>query len=196
MMQISKLKILSIVVALFVTLGLILPSVLPASSLSSLPKSWQEMKIVLGLDLQGGSHVLMEVETAAVKKSMLDTLQGDVRKVLRDNNFQHQGITFTPNGVQFRLRDGQDSAKALAEVRKLVVPVTGVPTAVGAFNLDIKRSDDGLFTVNPTESGIKEKLVQAIDRTIEVLRRRIDSLGAVEPNIQRQGADYSGSGAR
>jgi preprotein translocase subunit SecD len=188
MMKIPPFKIIAVISAILITLGLLAPSLLPDATVKSLPTAWQEMKVVLGLDLRGGSHVLMEVEAGAVKKSLIDTLQGDVRKILRDNNLQHQGITITTNGVQFRLREGQDATKALVEVRKIVQPVTAV-AAAGQPNLDVRRSDDGLFTISPTEAGLKEKLVQAIDRSIEVIRRRIDQLGATEPNIQRQGAD-------
>lgn len=189
MMQIARWKVLAVLAAILITVGLLAPSVLPSSMVASLPKSWQEFKIVLGLDLQGGSHVLLEVESAAVKKSMLDTLQGDVRKVLRDNGAQHQGINITPAGVTFRLRDGQDAVKTMTELRKMIAPVGGALAGTGAFNLEVKRADDGLFTLNPTDMGVKEKLSQAVDRSIEVIRRRIDQLGATEPSIQRQGID-------
>jgi preprotein translocase subunit SecD len=184
MLQFSRFRIFTVFAAILVTLGLLAPSLLPNSTVKTMPQAWQDFKIVLGLDLQGGSHVLLEVDKATVKKDMNENLRDDVRKILRDNNLQHQGIQIVGDSVQFRLREGQDIAKATTEMRKLITP-----DAQGQPTLDVKRADDGLVTLANTENGVKSKLGSAVDRSIEIIRRRIDALGATEPNIQRQGID-------
>jgi preprotein translocase subunit SecD len=184
MLHLSRFKIFTIIATILVTIGLLAPSLLPTTTLKTLPQAWQELKIVLGLDLQGGSHILLEVDKLSVKKDMNENLRDDVRKTLRDANLQHQGIQIVGDTVQFRLREGQDNVKALGEVRKLVAL-----DAQGQPSLDVKRGDDGTITLMNTEGGVKAKLGSAVDRSIEIIRRRIDALGATEPTIQRQGID-------
>ena len=97
---------------------------LPRCMLQSLPK-WAQRHLVLGLDLQGGSHILLEVDTAAVRKEKLETLRDDVRRVLRDAKIGYTGLVVArrhrrgPHSRGQRSATGADqAARTLAADRR------------------------------------------------------------------------------
>jgi preprotein translocase subunit SecD len=144
--------------------------------------------IVLGLDLQGGSHVLLEVDGASIVKTEVDNLRDDARRILREEKVPISGgIGVLPRGVQFRIPDPAERAKVMPKLQELAAPV-GVGR-LGAPPLAVNEGDNGLVQVNVTEAGVNTKIRRAVDQSIEVLRRRVDALGTTEPTIQREGAD-------
>jgi preprotein translocase subunit SecD len=147
--------------------------------------------IVLGLDLQGGAHLLLEVDSNDVIRTQVNNLRDDVRRVLREENVRLTGgIGAQAHSVQFRVNDANDRARALPKLRQLALP-SGV-SALGITSnplFDVVETSDGLIQITVTEQGVSDKIRRAVDQTIEVLRRRIDALGTTEPNIQRQGND-------
>src|SRR5215217_5070376 len=150
--------------------------------------------IVLGLDLQGGSHVLLEVDVADLvrgRTGLVNQLRDDVRRVLRDNRASVEGgIQVTQRGVQLRIPDPNERARIAPKLRELSQPISNVILGqTGARNVDIAESPDGLFQLTLTEQGLNDRVRRAVDQAIEVLRRRVDALGTNEPNVQRQGAD-------
>jgi len=148
--------------------------------------------IVLGLDLQGGSHVLLEVDSGAVVKTQINTLRDDMRRVLRDEKVALAGgIAVLPRGVTVRIADANERARVSPKLRELASSGPAVNLIRGGAPTLIEYSEqpDGLITLTVTDEGITEKVRKAIDQAIEVLRRRIDALGTTEPNIQRQGVD-------
>jgi len=188
MLKLQSWKTLLILAIALGTSLLAVPNVLPESVFNALPKIAQKT-IPLGLDLRGGSHLLFQLDTDEVRRERLENLRDETRRVLRDARLQHQGINFQGGSVVFRLRDGQDSELALTETRKLRQPIGGVLNTSGQYDLDVVRSDDGQFTLTITEAGLRDRVQRVMDQSIEVIRRRIDQLGTVEPSIQRQGID-------
>ncbi|MFC0219174.1 preprotein translocase subunit SecD [Pseudochelatococcus lubricantis] len=147
--------------------------------------------IVLGLDLQGGSHVVLEVDTNDLLRTQLNLLRDDVRAILRDERVTAQGgIVVQPRGVQIRIPDGEARNKVLPRLRELSQPI-GNPLLgqAGASTIDITADADGLIRLTLSDAGINDRVRRAVDQAIEVLRRRVDALGTTEPNIQREGAD-------
>ncbi len=69
---------------------------------------WAQRRIVLGLDLQGGSHILLEVDAKDVKQQKLDQVRDDVRRVLRDAKIGYTGLVIRGNTVEVRIREGSD----------------------------------------------------------------------------------------
>jgi protein-export membrane protein SecD len=147
--------------------------------------------IVLGLDLQGGSHVLLEVDTNAVVRTQVNALRDDVRRVLREQKVSIAGgINVQPRGVSIRVPDAAEREKLLPKLRELSAPVGGLfGQGTGDRAIDVTEQPDGLVQLTVTEGGVNEKVRKSIDQAIEVLRRRVDALGTTEPNIQRQGTD-------
>jgi len=193
MLRFATWKIVSILVMTLLAILVILPSMLsPATreGISAHLPSWVPMKtIVLGLDLQGGSHVLLEVDSASVIKTQVENLRDDVRRLLREEKVSISGgIGMQARGVQFRVPDAAERAKLLPRVRQL--GATGGFIGGNGVNIyDISEKPDGLVQVNVTEAGINDRVRRAVDQSIEVLRRRIDATGTKEPSIQREGND-------
>jgi SecD/SecF fusion protein len=153
-----------------------------------LPSFLPMRAIVLGLDLQGGSHVLLEVDSTSIIKTETDNLRDDIRRILREEKIAISGgIGVLPRGVQFRVPDAAERAKVMPKLRELAAPVAS--GRVAAAPLTINESETGVIQVNVTEAGVNAKVRRAVDQSIEVLRRRVDALGTTEPNIQRQGTD-------
>ncbi|MBX9739233.1 MAG: protein translocase subunit SecD [Beijerinckiaceae bacterium] len=195
MLRFARWKVASIVAMSLISFLLIVPSVLSPSARESLQNSlprWVPVKpIVLGLDLQGGAHLLLEVDSGDVTRTQVNNLRDDVRRILREENVRITGgIGAQGRTIQFRVAEAADRARALPKLRQLGAP-TGV-SALGTPNaptFEVTENSDGLIQITVTEAGINDRVRRAVDQTIEVLRRRVDALGTTEPNIQRQGAD-------
>ena len=155
--------------------------------------SWlvPQRAIVLGLDLQGGSHLLLEVDRADLIRTLSIQLRDDVRRTLREVGVNPTGgIQITPRGVQVRIADEAARAKALPKLRALSQPISNaILGESGGRTLDIVEGADGLIQFNFSDAGLTDRTRRAVDQAIEVVRRRIDPNGTVEPSIQRQGAD-------
>jgi len=148
--------------------------------------------IVLGLDLQGGSHVLLEVDSGAVVKTQVNTLRDDMRRILREEKVALAGgLAVLPKGVSVRIADETERKRVLPKLRALTSSGPAINLLSGGANplFDLTEQADGLITIALTDQGVTDKIRKAIDQAIEVLRRRIDALGTTEPNIQRQGTD-------
>jgi preprotein translocase subunit SecD len=189
MMQISRLKALGILLTALLVGMLAVPNFFSEQTIQGWPK-WAQRQVVLGLDLRGGSHLLLEVDTAAVRKERLDQLREDVRRVLRGD----VGLTLVSvpvvrgNGVEVTVREG-DLQTALAKVRELSRPLAGVAGSAGQRTLDVAHLGGGRVQITMTEPALIERVRQAVEQSIPVIEKRINELGTVEPSIQRQGAD-------
>ncbi|MFG1462958.1 protein translocase subunit SecD [Xanthobacter sp. DSM 24535] len=191
MLHFSRLKTTAILVITAIGILFALPNLLPPAALAVLPSWLASSRITLGLDLQGGSHLLLEVDGAALRKERAEQIRDEVRNVLREQRIGYSGLTIRDTAVQLRLRDPNDTTKAVTELRKLAAPVTNtlLGGSTGEMDLTVASPSDGAITVTLTDAGINARVRSAVDQSIEIIRRRIDQLGTVEPNIQRQGAD-------
>jgi len=175
--------------ATLIAILICVPSMIGPSNrekLASVMPGWlQPESIVLGLDLQGGAHLLYEVDRADVVKSMAQNLRDELRRLLREEKVGVTGgIGVNARGVQVRLAEPNEYQKIQGKLPGLL-PLSA--TAPGS-GLDISN-DDGLLKLTITEAAIDNKVRRAVEQTIEVLNRRINGLGTTEPNIQRQGND-------
>lgn len=144
------------------------------SWLSSLAAS----PMYLGLDLRGGVHFLMQVDTAAVKTKRITGLQSSVRSILRDKNVRHSGITRDGDNVDVAFRDAatRDQARTILADQ---LPELVVQDATQGFGL--------VGSLQPTV--LKKSIEDAVEQNITTLSKRVNELGVAEPIIQRQGAD-------
>jgi preprotein translocase subunit SecD len=163
------------------------PNFLSESTVKSWP-AWAQRHVVLGLDLQGGSSLLLEVDTAAVRKERLQGVADDVLRVLRQNRIAFTGRAIHGNSVEVRITREGDVDNALTKLRELSQPLTGFVGASGQRSLDIAESG-GLITLTPSDPALTERIRQAVDQSIQIIERRVNELGLVEPTIQREGAD-------
>src|ERR1700691_1137440 len=101
------------------------PNFLSERTVRSWP-AWAQRHVVLGLDLQGGSHLLLEVDTNAVRKDKLESLRDDVRRVLRDARVGYTGLAVRGNSVEVRIREGANLDQARTKLNELSVPLGGI----------------------------------------------------------------------
>ena len=130
MLYFTRWKAASILLAAFIVCAFAIPNFVPEKTLKSWPK-WAQRHIVLGLDLQGGSHLLLEVDTNAVRKEMVETLRDEVRRVLREARIGYTGLVARGNAVEVRIREGADPQQALTKLRELSQPIGGILAGTG-----------------------------------------------------------------
>ena len=191
MLHFTRWKMISILTVVIVGLLIALPNLFSKETVESWPSWVPKRQLVLGLDLQGGAYLLYQVDKQDYVQKRLRTLVGDIRKaMLEEPRIGYSGLGVQGQGVQFRVRD----LSQLPEVRKrletlqnpLGTSALGGP-GVNEFDLDV--GSDGLVRMSYSEAGLDQRVRQIVDQSIEVIGRRIDQLGTVEPSIQRQGAD-------
>src|SRR6476469_8038669 len=188
MLYISKWKATAILLTALICCLLAVPNFFPESTVKRWP-AWAQRHIVLGLDLQGGSHILLEVDANDVRRQKLLALQDDVRRVLREARI---GLTRAPvvrgNSVEVIIREN-DLQQGLTKLRELSQPLSGFLGSTGQRSLDVENVGGGLVRLTVTEPALLERVRQVVDQSVEIIGKRVNQLGLVEPSIQRQGND-------
>lgn len=178
MMYYSRTKLALVIATCFIGLLLCLPNFISAPS-SKIP--WRQ--IHLGLDLSGGSYLLMQVDLDTITKNRLQTLSDNIRQTLISNHLGYKDIQTVPQNyaITFTLRNLSEKDAVLKALRDM-------PTAVAnEFSVGSKNTDQVILTLS--EVAMKKRASEAVAQSIEIVRRRIDATGAVEPSITRQGDD-------
>jgi preprotein translocase subunit SecD len=189
MLYISRWKMLAIVATTLIVCAFAIPNFFPKDVVDKWPK-WAQRHIVLGLDLQGGSHILLEVDSAAVRKEKVEALRDDVRRVVRTEKLgSPAAVTVRGNTVEFRAREGVDQKLALQKFQELSQPLGGLLQAAGQRSVDVVDAGGGVFRLTVTEPALVERIRQSVEQSIQIIERRVNELGTVEPSIQRQGID-------
>jgi len=189
MLHFARWKSLSILGAVLLALLLALPNVLPADWQARL-RPYNLRPVTLGLDLQGGSNVLLEIDRADLKDKLSQQVVGDIRNGLREAKIGYSGINRTDSGVTVRITKPEDVERASAELKKLLQPVdTGLFGSGGQTNLLNLSQQDQQFTLTYSEQGIDSKIALAIGQSLKIVENRINALGTAEPIIQQQGKD-------
>lgn len=166
-----------------------LPNFFPKSSLANVPDWLPHQQVNLGLDLRGGSYMLLALDTKGLEQSRLQDLVGQVRNALRDVRVGYTGLGIQNGAVVASISRPEEVAKAREAVEGLASMVSASQfSALPESDLTVTVSGQRI-EVNVTEAAKLAQLQQAVDQSIEVVRRRIDELGTTEPIIQRQGAD-------
>ena len=178
------------VVSVLLLLGLLysLPNLFDPRSLEWLPDWAPKRQIVLGLDLQGGSHLLLEVEVETLVRERLENLVSEVRRTLRPARIGYRGLGVRGEAVVFTLvkpEQRQLALEKLAELNPLVQTVGFGAGVTREFEITIDES--GRAEIRFSERGLEQLVSGAVEQSLEVVRRRIDELGTREPTIQRQG---------
>jgi len=191
MLHFSRTKTAAILIITALGFLFALPNVLPQRARDVLPAWLASSRVTLGLDLQGGSHILLEVDGVALRKERAEAVRDEVRRVLREQKIGYSNLAVRDTTISLRLRDPADSEKAVRELRALATPVVNTlfGNSAGDLDLTVASGGDGTVSVTLTEAGLNARIRGAVDQSIEIVRRRIDQLGTVEPSIQRQGAD-------
>ncbi len=169
------------------------PNLLTRGQTEAMPVWLPHKQVSLGLDLQGGSHLLLEVEVGAVVRERLTELVDSIRVALRGARIPYTGIGATSAGAVVRVTDPEDIDRA----RRLLIGFeTKVKLAGGARrfkgidqDVTVRSAADGQFILSMSEKAVETIRSAAVAQSIEIVRRRIDETGTREPTIQRQGSD-------
>src|SRR4249920_520150 len=189
MLYFTRWKATAIVLTALIVCLFAVPNFLPEKMVQSWPK-WAQRHVVLGLDLQGGSHILLEVDSAAVRKEKLEAVRDDVRRVLRDARVGYTGLVVRGNSVEVRIREGSNFDQAVDKLRELSQPLGGIlGSSTGQRTLDVTTEGGSLVRLTLTDPAILERVRQSVEQSIQIIERRVNELGTVEPLIQRQGVD-------
>jgi len=176
MVYFSKWKISIILGIVFLGFAIAAPNLLEQKTADKLPGWLPNQQVNLGLDLQGGSHLLLEVKVSVVLRERLESMVDAIRVELRKNRIGYTGLGVRNNFVTFSLRKLSDTKL----VQKLINSVEQ--------DLEITISKDKV-NVNFSDKALRSIRSSAVGQSIEIVRRRIDETGTREPTIQRQGQD-------
>src|SRR6202049_3342805 len=189
MLHFSRMKAAAILLTAFVVCCFNIPNFFAEATVKNWP-AFAQRRLGLGLDLQGGSHILLEVDQNDIRKQRLDSLRDETRRSLRDAriNWLNPPVV-RGNSVEVRLREGSDFQTGLAKLRDLSQPLGGVLQGNGQRTLEVADAGGGLIRLTPTDAANIERARQTIDQSIPIIEKRINELGLVEPTIQRQGTD-------
>ncbi|MGH6949945.1 MAG: protein translocase subunit SecD [Vitreimonas sp.] len=184
MLQVARWRVILVIVVTLLGIVLALPNFLPENVRNSLPPFVPRQTINLGLDLRGGSQLLLEVDVNALQRAKLDDIAGQMATVLRDAEPQ---ILSTGRGVvgdaaRIRLVNPSDMERAMRVVDDLAVSPAG-----GAATIRFIQGADGLIEARMTDAYKSQLSRDAAQQSIEVIRRRIDPQGTSEISISRQG---------
>jgi SecD/SecF fusion protein len=189
MLYFSRWKTLFIWFVIAISLLVAAPNMFSSEQLAKLPGWFPTKKVTLGLDLQGGSHIMLKIERGDIVKERLETIVGDVRNVLREANVRYTGLNGTGQQIQVRVTDVAQVQAARDALKPLLQPVSAGTFGGSITEVQLEDAGDGLLRLTLTDSGIDYRMSSAVTQSIEVVRRRVDELGTTEPLIQRQGDD-------
>ena len=167
-----------------------LPNLFPAATMARLPAWLPHKQVNLGLDLQGGAHLLYQLDEKEMIGDWLNTMRGDVRETLRRARVGYTDLAQNvPNrSVSVKIRDAADVDKAYDELRKLAQPIGGnVFSGFSGYDMDVAKDGTDGITLTVTDLGLAHRMDSAIQASIETIRRRVDAFGTTEPSIQREG---------
>ena len=188
MLYFSKFKSISILLICLLGVIFAFPNALSQTTLNNLPKIIPHKQINLGLDLRGGSHLLVEVQSSVRASERMDDLYDEIRIELRRNKILLSDISQSNNQLKITLSDDGFKGDLLDIIESLSQNVRGqLGTGQVVDELNIVEQIDGSILVSMTEEAESDLLRRSVDQSIEIIRRRIDELGTKEPTIQRQG---------
>ena len=178
MLYFPRWKAIVVVLICLAAIAVAAPNLLTREQAEALPSWLPHRQINLGLDLQGGSHLLLEVDTAAVVRERTEILLDSIRDELRKARIRYQDLSLDGSGaVAVAIIDADRLDEARGLLTKLD-PDTTVQAVAG-----------GRLRIAFTEQAIRQRISAAVDQSLEIVRRRIDETGVREPSIQRQGSD-------
>ena len=190
MLHFSRWKIIAIVATCLAGLLFALPNFFSEETVNKWPSWIPHKHLNLGLDLQGGAHLLLAMDQEEIKKDWMANLRDSARRSLRDAKIGYAGLGIQGTQLQVRLTKPEDRDAAIKELRKLIQPIGNAILGSGGNDLEVIAGDDpSAINLSMTEQGLKARVSSAAASSIETVDRRINSLGTSESTVVRQGTD-------
>ena len=188
MLQVSLWTRLLTLVILLGGILIALPNALSPDVRARMPKFLPSSAVNLGLDLQGGSYLLLGVDFDQVMRDRVESLLGDIRAGFRKARMPLTDLNAHGDTVSVKVIDPSRLEEARTLLQGLNPNMTGSVLSVGGKEYDMTENA-GVFTLRMTDAFKTLTRQQVMDQSIEVVRRRIDELGTREPTIERSGDD-------
>jgi len=185
----SRLKLASYALVVLIGCLVAVPNLFTAQQLDHLPDWLPKPHVTLGLDLRGGSQLVLAVDPTGLQHEQLVAITNIARTALRDAGVAGVRVSISGEAVVVRPGDPAKNADVETALRGLVSTVTsrGVPT--WQPDIEISRDTDAGFLLRPTAAAVAARMDSAVDQSIPIIERRINEVGVVEPTIQRLGSD-------
>ncbi len=187
MLQVSLWSRVITAIILIVGILFALPNALPENIRNQLPSWLPKETVSLGLDLQGGSYLLLEVELDKVEKDKLESLMSDIRVGLRKARIAFSNLSNKNDVVSVEIRDRQQFAEARKILDDLNPSLSGSILTGGNKEFVVSQAGQTRLSMRLTDEYRTQTKTQTLAQSIEVVRRRIDEMGTREPGIERQG---------
>ncbi|MCP3733645.1 protein translocase subunit SecD [Sphingomonas sp. RP10(2022)] len=183
MLDFPRWKVASIWAVLALLCALAIPTFLPESVTANWPF---HPRVNKGLDLAGGSYLMLEADTQDLANTRIEALREQIQGTMRNGTprIQIGDISTRNNQISFMVRD---SAQVDAARERLLGITGGGAGMTGQREWDIQVVDSSRFVLTPTQAGLTQAVKTAMEDATDVVRRRIDELGTREPTIVRQG---------
>ena len=188
MMHVTRWQKIIVSSLLFLGFLFVVPNFLPENVRASIPRWLPNSIINLGLDLQGGSYLLLEVDMPGVVTERLETMRADIRAQLRRERINFTGLDISGKGVSLKISNPEQIDQARTILRTTAQP-PGTLLGFGVSEYTLTEPGDGTFALTMTDQYQRQMQNQIVNQSIEVVRRRIDELGTREPTIQQQGTE-------
>src|SRR4051795_4283364 len=143
MLYFTRWKALAIILTALVVCLFAVPNFFPQERVKTWP-AWAQRHIVLGLDLQGGTYLLLEIDANAVKKEKIDQVRDEIRRVLREAKIGYTGLASRVDSAEVRVKD-TDLPTALSKLRELSQPLGGLVGSSGQRSLEVSDAGGGLI---------------------------------------------------
>ncbi|MFM5913607.1 MAG: protein translocase subunit SecD [Chakrabartia godavariana] len=163
------------------------PSMLPEATRDKLPGWLSKTHINLGLDLSGGSHLLLEADTADVRKQQIERMEETIRTEMRraSPKIEISDISTAGGALSFMPRNPAQLDQAVDIARQ---QTNGIGIG-GQRDWNVAVRDSTRVVMTPTDAGIKYEIDSALETARNVVAKRIDPEGTKEITVVRQGAD-------
>ena len=181
MLYFSKLRIILVtLVSLFFVL-------LTISNFVKFESNYLNKRINLGLDLQGGSYLLLEIDNSPVIEQKLQNFSITVRNFFKDKNIRIKNLKFLDESISFTTdQEYKDEVLNAFQDKESVLNPYYPRFKSHQFNI---QEENNYFIVNYSKQGIVELKTSSQDQALEIVRRRVDEIGTNEPNILKRGND-------
>lgn len=172
-----KIVVVMLVSSFFVLTAL--PNVLPPAALEKLPRFLPSATVPLGLDLRGGSHLLLQLDFKTYMRDHMANMRDGMRDSLRKAKVGYRDLRANGNEITVRIEsDSVPAGVKLADIFRSVDP-----------DMTVEQTDTGLTRLTYDEQKLKAMQLRLLEQSVEIVDRRVNESGTKEPIIQRQGTD-------
>lgn len=190
MLHFTRLKTIAVLLTCLAGLLFAMPNFFTKESVAIWPNFIPKQRLNLGLDLQGGAHLLLAMDQDEIKKDWMVNLRDSARRSLRDAKIGYSALGIQGTQLQVRLTKPEDQEAALKDLRKLIQPIGNAILGSSGNDIEVTEgSEPGTITMSLTEQGLKARVASAAASSIETVNRRINNLGTSESTVVRQGTD-------